>query len=187
MICDNRHRIKSIWYFGKKYVPIFLIAEICILVSYAISVLLPINLTKLTDEVLYGGQYSLLPEIIRNYVFMFLTATVFNFIYAFVWQYLSNHYVLDVKNKLFQKIMFAKVSFLSNMNSGDMMTRIDGDSEQFIHVVQRNLFHFINSAVMCLGIVILVAQINITIKQLMLVLKDMNNVSAVGFDHTLRS
>ena len=49
----------------------FLIAEICILISYAISVLLPINLTKLTDEVLYGGKYSLLPEIIRNYVLMF--------------------------------------------------------------------------------------------------------------------
>lgn len=169
MARNNRYRIKSIWYFGKKYVPMFLIAEICILVSYAISVLLPINLTKLIDEVLYGGQYSLLPEIIKNYIFMFSSATVFNLIYAFVWQYLSNHYVLDVKNKLFEKIIFAKASFLSDMNSGDMMTRIDGDSEQFIHVVQRNLFHFINSAVMCLGIVMLVAQINITISAMLII------------------
>ena len=138
----------------------FLIAEICILVSYTIPVMLPINLAKLTDEVLYKGQYSLLPEIVRNYMFMFLTATVFNFIYAFVWQYLSNHYVLDVKNKLFEKIIFAKASFLSNINSGDMMTRIDGDAEQFIHVIQRNLFHFINSAIMCIGIVTLVAKFN---------------------------
>ena len=160
MASDNRHRIKSIWCFGKKYIPMFLIAEICILVSYTISVMLPINLAKLTDEVLYKGQYSLLPEIVRNYMFMFLTATVFNFIYAFVWQYLSNHYVLDVKNKLFEKIIFAKASFLSNINSGDMMTRIDGDAEQFIHVVQRNLFHFINSAIMCIGIVTLVAKFN---------------------------
>lgn len=169
MTYDNWHRVKSIWYFGKKYVPMFLIAEICILISYAISILLPVNLTKLTDEVLYGGRYSLLPAIIRNYVFMFLTATVFNFIYAYVWQYLSNHYVLDVKNRLFEKIMFAKASFLSGMNSGDLMTRIDGDSEQFIHVVQRNLFHFINSAVMCMGIVILVARINIAISVLLIV------------------
>lgn len=105
MIGENRRRIKSIWYFGKKYVPMFLIAEICILVTYAISVLLPVNLTKLTDDVFYGGQYALLPGIIRNYILLFLTATAFNFIYAYVWQYLSNHYVLDVKNKLFEKIM----------------------------------------------------------------------------------
>lgn len=169
MACNNRHRIKSVWYFGKKYVPMFLIAELCILFSYAIAVLLPINLTKLTDDVLYGGQYYMMSEIIRNYIFMFLTATVFNFIYAYVWQYLSNHYVLDVKNRLFEKIMFAKASFLSGMNSGDLMTRIDGDSEQFIHVVQRNLFHFINSAVMCVGIVVLVARMNIAISVLLIV------------------
>lgn len=169
MACKNRHRIKSVWCFGKKYVPIFLIAELCILISYAIAVLLPINLTKLTDDVLYGGQYYMMSEIIRNYIFMFLTATVFNFIYAYVWQYLSNHYVLDVKNRLFEKIMFAKASFLSGMNSGDLMTRIDGDSEQFIHVVQRNLFHFINSAVMCVAIVVLVARMNIAISVLLIV------------------
>lgn len=166
---NNRQRIKSIWQFGKKYIPFFLLAEVCILVSYAISVLLPLNLTELTDKVLYGEQYDLLPAVIRNYILLFSVATVFNFIYAFVWQYLNNHYVLDVKNKLFEKIIFAKASFLSGMNSGDMMTRIDGDAEQFIHVVQRNLFHFINSAIMCAGIVVLVARLNLTISIMLVI------------------
>lgn len=166
---NNRQRIKSIWQFGEKYIPFFLLAEVCILVSYAISVLLPLNLTELTDKVLYGEQYDLLPTVIRNYVLLFLVATVFNFIYAFVWQYLNNHYVLDVKNKLFEKIIFAKASFLSGMNSGDMMTRIDGDAEQFIHVVQRNLFHFINSAIMCAGIVVLVTRLNLTISIMLVI------------------
>lgn len=166
---NNRQRIKSIWQFGKKYIPFFLLAEVCILVSYAISVLLPLNLTELTDKVLYGEQYDLLPTVIRNYILLFSVATVFNFIYAFVWQYLNNHYVLDVKNKLFEKIIFAKASFLFGMNSGDMMTRIDGDAEQFIHVVQRNLFHFINSAIMCAGIVVLVARLNLTISIMLVI------------------
>lgn len=166
---NNRQRIKSIWQFGKKYIPFFLLAEVCILVSYAISVLLPLNLTELTDKVLYGEQYDLLPTVIRNYILLFSVATVFNFIYAFVWQYLNNHYVLDVKNKLFEKIIFAKASFLSGMNSGDMMTRIDGDAEQFIHIVQRNLFHFINSAIMCAGIVVLVARLNLTISIMLVI------------------
>ena len=81
---NNRQRIKSIWQFGKKYIPFFLLAEVCILVSYAISVLLPLNLTELTDKVLYGEQYDLLPTVIRNYILLFSVATVFNFIYAFV-------------------------------------------------------------------------------------------------------
>lgn len=54
MAPNKQQRVKSIWNFGKRYIPMFAVAEICILVSYTISVLLPINLTRLTDEVLYG-------------------------------------------------------------------------------------------------------------------------------------
>ena len=133
--------MRYVWKFGRKYIPFFLIAEICILVSYGVSILLPINLTRLTDEVLYGGEYKLLPIVIRDYCLLFGVSSLFNFIYAVVWQYLNNHYVLDIKNELFRRIVYAKASFLSSMNSGDLMTRIDHDSEQFIHVVQRNLFH----------------------------------------------
>lgn len=169
MSFNNCKRVKSIWLFSKKYIPMFLLAETCILVSYTISVLLPLNLTKLIDEVLYGNKYFLLPEIIRNYIFMFLISATFNFIYAFVWQYLNNHYVLDVKNKVFEKIIFAKANFLTGMNSGDIMTRIDRDSEQFIYVIQRNLFHFINSIVMCVAIVIFVARLSVIISIMLVV------------------
>lgn len=163
------NRLKYIWRFGKKYVLFFIVAEICILVSYAVSVLLPMNLTRLTDRVLYGGEYELLGTVIRDYCLLFSIATLFNFAYAFVWQYLNNHYVLDVKKEMYKKVVYAPSSFLSRMNSGDVMTRIDHDSEQFIHVVQRNLFHFINSAIMCAGIIWVVARINGIIAVLLLI------------------
>ena len=164
-----RNRMKYIWRFGKRYVLFFIIAEICILVSYAVSVMLPMNLTRLTDRVLYGGDFELLGSVIRDYCLLFCISTIFNFIYAFVWQYLNNHYVLDVKKEMYKKVVYAKSSFLSGSNSGDLMTRIDHDSEQFIHVVQRNLFHFINSAIMCAGIIVVVAKINTVIALLLLI------------------
>lgn len=166
---QTHNRLKYIWRFGKKYVLFFIVAEICILVSYAVSVLLPMNLTRLTDRVLYGGEYELLGTVIRDYCLLFSIATLFNFAYAFVWQYLNNHYVLDVKKEMYKKVVYAPSSFLSRMNSGDVMTRIDHDSEQFIHVVQRNLFHFINSAIMCAGIIWVVARINGIIAVLLLI------------------
>jgi len=164
-----RNRMKYIWRFGKRYVLFFIIAEICILVSYAVSVMLPMNLTRLTDRVLYGGDFELLGSVIRDYCLLFCISTIFNFIYAFVWQYLNNHYVLDVKKEMYKKAVYAKSSFLSGSNSGDLMARIDHDSEQFIHVVQRNLFHFINSAIMCAGIIVVVAKINTVTALLLLI------------------
>jgi len=165
----NKKRLKYIWTFGKKYWVAFAIAEVCILVSYTVSVLLPINLTRLTDDVLLGGRYDLLSVVIRDYCILFIVSTLFNFIYAFTWQYLNNHYVLDIKKQLFSKMIYSKVSFLSGINVGDLMTRIDNDSEQFIHVVQRNVLHFINSALMCMGIIVIVAKINYVIAILLIV------------------
>lgn len=160
---NQKNRLKTVWRFGKRYLPLFTVAEICILVSYAISVILPLNLKRLTDQVLYGEEYDLLPEVIKSYLVLFVAATIFNMLYAFVWQYLNNHYIVDIKNEAFQKTVFAKASFLSNMNSGDIMSRIDGDSEQFIHVIQRNLFHFVNSMLLCISVIWMIARINLWI------------------------
>ncbi len=160
---NQEKRLKTVWRFGKRYLHLFTVAEICILVSYAISVILPLNLKRLTDQVLYGEEYDLLPEVIKSYLVLFVTAAIFNMLYAFVWQYLNNHYIVDIKNEVFQKTVFAKASFLSNMNSGDIMSRIDGDSEQFIHVIQRNLFHFVNSMLLCISVIWMIARINLWI------------------------
>lgn len=156
----GENRLKWVWVFSKKYWLLFLIAEVCILVSYTVSLLLPMNLAYLTDKVLYGHRYRLMGEIIRNYIILFAAAGVFNLIYAFVWQSLQNRYIVDVKNELFRKTVYAKASWLSQMNSGDIMARIDGDSEQFLHVIQRNLFHFVNSFLLCTGIIITVWRMN---------------------------
>lgn len=162
-------RLKRVWDFAKPYTPLFLLAELCILVTYAVSLFLPQNLLRLTDQVLIGGEHGLLPEIIRNYAVLFLTAIVFNLIYAYTWQTLQNRYVVDVKNAVFERAVRSRASFLTHMNSGDIMSRIDGDSEQFLHVIQRNLFHFVNSILLCAGVVVMVARINLVIAGMLIV------------------
>ena len=46
------HRLKRVWEFAKKYTGLFIVAELCILVTYAVSLFLPQNLAVLTDQVL---------------------------------------------------------------------------------------------------------------------------------------
>jgi ATP-binding cassette subfamily B protein len=165
----NIKRIKTVWQFAKPYKLLFFIAEICILILYTVSLLLPLNLTRLTDSVLYGKNYDLLSTVIRDYFILFTVSTVINLIYAYTWQTLNNKYVVDVKIKVFEKTIHAKAKFLSNMNSGDVMSRIDYDADQFIYIVQRNLFHFLNSILLCAGIIYIVSTINIYVS-LMLVI-----------------
>lgn len=161
-------RLSGVLRFGKRYTPLFLTAELCILVSYGVSLLLPLNLTRLTDQVLSNGRYELLGSVIGAYAALFLTAAVFNLLYAWVWQTLNNRYIVDVKNALFEKSVRARPSILTGRNTGDVMSRIDVDSEQFLHVIQRNLFHFVNSALLCAGILLMVARISLWVALLLL-------------------
>ncbi len=150
------NRVHCIWSYCKKHLGLFLLAEICIVVTYTVAVLLPLNLTFLSDEVLGKGQFNLVWVALRNYLVLFAVSCLFNLLYAFAWQTLSNQYVVDIKTDLFSKTIRAKAAWLSSVSSGDMMTRIDIDSDQFLNVIQRNVFHTLNSIIMCIGIVIIV-------------------------------
>lgn len=164
----ERARIRAVWRFGKRYVPLFLVAEVCILVSYAVALLLPLNLVQLTDQVLFGQKYDQLGRVVATYAVLFILSTGFNFLYAYVWQTLNNRYLVDIKNAVFRSALCAKAARLAEMNSGDIMSRIDVDSEQFLHVVQRNIFHFGNSILLCAGILVMVARIHLGIMGLLL-------------------
>ena len=158
-----RKELRVVWNFAKKYIWLFLIAEICLVLTYIVSLLLPLNLSMLTDDVLFGKKYDLLYGVIFNYVILLFTAIIANSIYAFVWQILSNNYVVDIKNKMFEKVMFAKAKWLVSNNTGDIMSRIDWESDQFLYFIQRNIFHFFNSILLCIGIIYIIIKINFLI------------------------
>jgi len=155
-----KSKIKLILSFAKKQWFLFIAAEICILGSYVIALLLPIYLRNLIDKVLFARNYNLLYDIIVKYLVLFLVASCFNFFYMYVWQMLNDRYVVKIRTSAFEKVIRAPAAFLSGMNSGDVMSRLDLDSDQFLHIIQRNLFHFVNSILLCGGIVFFIASMN---------------------------
>lgn len=146
----------------------FFIAEICILTTYACSLVLPLNLSKFTDEVISAERFDLIGTVVASYVVIFVVSLIVNLIYSHVWQSLYNGYVVDVKCDVFESVMSAKAENLNNLNSGDVMERIESDADQFIEAVLKNGFHFINSIIMCIGILTIIAGYNVWISILIL-------------------
>jgi len=173
MIKENKNnfksRIKVIWRFACKYKRLFILSEICIIVLYAVPLLLPLNLALLVNDVLSNTRYDLISTVLINYLVLFIISFIFNILYSYFFQSLINSYIVDVKNTLFTKVMFAKAGFLCSINTGDIMNRIDNDANQFIYIIQRNLFHFVNSILMCLGIIYIVALNNLVIAVMLVI------------------
>ena len=147
---------KRIKYYLHNHKGLFMGAEICIIILYIIAVLLPWNLTRLVDQVIYGREHSLLASVILVYVVLFLTSAVVNILYAFIWQTLNNRYVVQIKTDMYNKLLRSKAGYLSSLNTGDAVARVEWDSDQFIHTVIKNGFHFVNSIIMCVIILIII-------------------------------
>ena len=149
-------KIKYIIIYARKYKGSFIISELCIIILYAISLILPWNLTRLVDRVIYGEEYSILANVILVYVTLFLISTATNLFYAYIWQTLNNKYIVNIKTDMYESLLRSKAKYLSDINTGDAVARVEWESDQFIHVIQRNVFHFTNSAVMCIAILIII-------------------------------
>lgn len=141
----------------------FLVAEICIVITYIVQLLLPLNLLKLVDEIIKNGKQELIKPVLLTYAGLFVVSIIFNFVYSRVWQKIYNSYTVDIKCAVFEKSMHAQAKELNNMSSGDVMSRIDIDCDQFNEAIFKNVFHFCNSCLLCLSILIIIAQINILI------------------------
>lgn len=149
---------KNIINYAKNYKLMFTTAEFCIIILYAVSLILPLNLTRLIDRVIYGEEHALLANVILTYCILFLISTATNLFYAYIWQTLNNRYVVKIKTDMYEKLLRSKAKYLSNLNTGDAVARVEWDSDQFIHVIQKNVFHFINSTVMCIVILVLICR-----------------------------
>ena len=145
------------------YIRLFFIAELAIILLYIISLILPWNLTRLTDRVIYGEEHTLLANVILVYVILFLMSTVVNLAYAFIWQTINNKFVVQIKTDMYNKLLRSKAKYLSSINTGDAVARVEWDSDQFIHTVIKNGFHFFNSIIMCIVIIILICRHNIIV------------------------
>lgn len=172
-MADNKgifkKRIRVIWEFAKPQKWTFISAEVCLLISYTLELILPLILAVMIDEVLYHKNSNVLLKFVILFIIIYVGWNLTWLIYAFTWQRLNNKFVLNIKMKLFSKILYAKASYMSNANTGDLIARIDGDADQFIHIMQRNMFHLINSIASCVISLLLIARINLSIAVVMII------------------
>jgi ABC-type bacteriocin/lantibiotic exporter with double-glycine peptidase domain len=98
----------------------------------------------LIDEVVYYKNLNFFWIIALVYAVCLIGISILSVIYLNIWQYLMTKYTFDIREKIYSNILNAKASYLSNSQTGDLVARIDNDTNQIMHIVQRNAFHFIN-------------------------------------------
>lgn len=109
----------------------------------SLKMLLPLVLAVLVDEVLYHHSVDALIPIVSVYTCLFLAFVILSACDVVIWQYLSNYLVVDIKNKLWDKILRLEMKTYSKYEYGDLITILNDDARAFVRLINQNILPFV--------------------------------------------
>lgn len=120
----------NILYYLKKYWYRYVFALCCILITVGLDMLNP-QITKIViDDVIMGGQQSLLPKLLLGLFFIGLGRCIFGYFKEYTFDSTSSKISQDIRRKLFHHIQSLSVSFFDKTNTGEIMSRVKDDVDR---------------------------------------------------------
>ncbi len=136
-------KLQFIFRHAKKHKIKFLILFLTTIIATFIAAIYPYILGKLVDESIYGKNLSLFFRWVLIYFGAYMLAQVIYMAQNMAWAKLMVEFVFDIRLELFNKIMNLKAKYLVNVNTGDLLNRINNDADQIMDLIHWDVFYLV--------------------------------------------
>lgn len=127
--------LKWFWSFLKKYRFGLLIGLVMTTMISVLAMINPYVSGLIVDNVIQGGQLSLLPKLIAILLSVTLVRSVLRFFYQVVFERCSQGVLYDMRDKFYRKLLEEDLNFYNRKKTGDLMSRQTGDMDAIRHFV----------------------------------------------------
>lgn len=134
-----------------KYKFKFIISLLCIFLGVAFTVVQPLVWASLLAS-LFENQFNKVGVSIGYLVLLFFAQTVTNYYQAYLFQYLSNNLIHDIKMDMFRNILHMPIKLFDEIRVGDLISRLEEDTSAIAYVLTNQ---FLNTIVNILKVVII--------------------------------
>lgn len=165
----GKKRAKVVWQFARPYKWSFFNALFCIFMTSVISMFYPYVFGLLVDEVFYNKNMNFFLIIVAGYAFLYLSEQLLHLILNILWPYQFTVFLLDVRAAVYKKIISLPYEQLSNTSLGEMITRINHDTEGFVELIHRNISYLLSNSLRILMTIVFVGIINVKLAILMVI------------------
>ena len=153
---EVKRRWRCLWDYAKPYKWSFFNAFFCILATSFISMFYPYIFGILVNEVLYSRNMTFFVVVIAVYTIVFFTEQFLHCILAMTWPYQYNTFLLEVRKKIYRKLLALRYQKLTSLPVGDMVSQINWEAESFIELIHRNLAYLLSCTIKLIVIVLIV-------------------------------
>jgi ATP-binding cassette subfamily B protein len=172
--------------FVNKYKFSFLNLFICIVFTSISGSLQPFIFGVLIDDILYSNNYNFFLFIILLYIVIFISEQTLRFILNTTWSYLKVKFLYDIKELTINSLLLKKSIYFNTCNSGDIITIINKDVEEFLDLIHWNVFFLFGTVLKLLISIIIIFKYNTYIGLMVAILIPVSviiskNISKVGY------
>jgi ABC-type bacteriocin/lantibiotic exporter with double-glycine peptidase domain len=163
-----------------------LVVLICLLFTTIGSLAPPYIVKIIIDDVLPAKQFSLLLPAIAILLAITLINLVLSYLSDYLYAWVSNHLVRDIRVGLFHHLMHLPLSFHNRQNTGDLIFRLDSDVGIIQSVLTSSLLRLLHSILTLAGLVILLCWLNTTLFLLCIVVVPFFMVNLIFFQPKIK-
>ncbi len=122
--------MRTIWNYGKGYLPIYIIAMASMILSILLDALSPQITRRVIDQVIVGGQTELLGRCLLGFLGIGLGRAVFQYTKEFIFDYSASGIGSRLRKDLFDHIQALDVGYFDSHNTGELMARVKDDVDR---------------------------------------------------------
>ncbi|KFN11216.1 ABC transporter ATP-binding protein [Paenibacillus macerans] len=176
-----KHEVKTIMQLARPYKWVLINLFICVLVTSFVGMLYPFIFGKLVDEVFYQQNKQMFLHIIGVYVMIYVSEQSLHLILNATWAYLMTRFLFDIRRKIFEKVFSLKAKWFHHSQTGNLITLINKDAEEFMNLIHWNVFYVFANFLRLVTAVVLIALMNIKIALLMFIVVPLSVYTAMLF------
>jgi len=138
-----KQRTRLILKYARPHKWVFAALFACIVVTIISGSVYPYIFGLLVDEVFYGKNISVFLNIVLIYGVVYLFNQLMHFALNMSWARLMTRFLFDIRTAIFNKVLSYKGIKLSGIYSGDIISRMNNDVEEFMSFIHWNVFYSI--------------------------------------------
>ncbi len=137
-----------------------ILAIIAVLISSGLNLLAPILIGHTVDKYILTGQYHSVLVFSVILFAMYLVAVFAGYVQTMLMGTVGQHLLFNLRNAIFNKIQSLPVAFFNANKAGDLISRINNDTDKLNQFFSQSLIQFIANAIIIAGAGIFILLIN---------------------------
>lgn len=145
-----------IWKYLHRYRWRFLGGLSLTLLASILAMVAPYVSGTIVDEVIKGGKTQILSGLLLLIIGATLLKSIIRYSFQMVFEYVSQNIILSIRKDIYSKLQSMDFSFLDRTRTGDIMSRMTGDTDAVRHFVAWVIYNIVeNVLVFVVALIIL--------------------------------